>query len=130
LRIRRAKASLRPAIFLEHPFWTGLVRAAVLEEDSGSLFRMPVREQEIDALARHFVETMKSGGAIVPKAELDALIACVVEFMSDNFEQENEIDEEADRMAEDEARKNPGIDVTRLRNLIRQKIAQRKGFTL
>ncbi len=91
---------------------------------------MPVREQEIDALARHFVEAMKSGGAIVPKAELEALIACVVEFMSDNFEQENQIDEEADRMAEDEARKHPGIDVTRLRSLIRQKIAQRKGFTL
>ncbi len=33
-------------------------------------------------------------------------------------------------MAEDEARKHPGIDVTRLRSLIRQKIAQRKGFTL
>jgi hypothetical protein len=91
---------------------------------------MPVREQEIDALARHFVETMKAGGAIVPKADIEALIACLVEFMSENFEQENQIDEEADRMAEDEARKHPGIDVTRLRNLIRQRIAERKGFTL
>jgi len=91
---------------------------------------MPVREQEIDALARHFVESMKAAGAIVPKADIEALVACVVEFMSANFEQESQIDEEADRMAEDEARKHPGIDVTRLRHLIRQKIAQRKGFTL
>ncbi len=91
---------------------------------------MPVREQEIDALARHFVESLKASGAIVPKADLDALIACVVELMSANFELENQIDEEADRMAEEEARKHPGIDVTRLRSLIRQRIAQRRDFTL
>ncbi len=91
---------------------------------------MPIREQEIDALARHFVESMIAGGAIVPKADPEALIACVVEFLSANFEQENQIDEEADRMAEDEARRHPGIDVTRLRHLIRQRIAERRGFTL
>ncbi len=91
---------------------------------------MPVREQEIDALARHLVESLKASGAIVPKGELDALIACVVEFMSDNFETENQIDEEADRMAEREARQHPGVDVTRLRALIKQRIAQRRDFTL
>lgn len=91
---------------------------------------MPVREQEIDALARHFVESLNAGGAIVPKADIDALIACVVELMSANFELESQIDEEADRMAEEEARKHPGIDVTRLRTLIRQRIAQRRDFTL
>jgi len=91
---------------------------------------MPVREQEIDALARHFVEGMKARGAIAPKADLEALIACVVELMSANFETETQIDEEADLMAEAEARKHPGIDVTRLRTLIKQRIAQRKDFTL
>ncbi len=91
---------------------------------------MPVREQEIDALARHFVESLTTSGAIVPKADTDALIACVVELMSANFELENQIDEEADRMAEGEARKHPGIDVTRLRTLIKQRIAQRRDFTL
>ncbi len=91
---------------------------------------MPVREQEIDALARYFIESLKASGAIVPRADTDALIACVVELMSENFELENQIDEEADRMAEEEARKHPGIDVTRLRNLIRQRIAQRRDFTL
>jgi len=51
-------------------------------------------------------------------------------LMSANFELENQIDEEADRMAEEEARKHPGVDVTRLRSLIRQRIAQRNDFTL
>lgn len=91
---------------------------------------MPVREQEIDALARHFVEGLKARGAIVAKADLEALISCVVELMSANFEAESQIDEEADRMAEAESRKHPGIDVDRLRTLIKQRIAQRKNFTL
>ncbi len=91
---------------------------------------MPIREHEIDALARHFVESMKARGAIAPKADLEALIACVVELMSANFETEAKIDEEADVMAEAEARKHPGVDVSRLRTLIKQRIAQRKDFTL
>ena len=33
-------------------------------------------------------------------------------------------------MAEDLARKNPGADVTRLRTLTRQKLAEKKGFVL
>jgi hypothetical protein len=91
---------------------------------------MPVREHEIDALARHLVEGLKARGAIVPKADIEALIACVVELMSANFEMEAQIDEEADRMAEDEARKHPSLDQGRLRSLIKQRIAQRKDFTL
>jgi len=91
---------------------------------------MPVREHEIDALARHFVEGLKARGAIVPKADIEALIACVVELMSANFELETQIDEEADRMAEAEARKHPSLDVSRLRTLIKQRIAQRKDFPL
>ena len=37
---------------------------------------------------------------------------------------------EADRTAEDLARKNPGMGVTRLRSLTRQKLAEKKGFVL
>jgi len=91
---------------------------------------MPVREHEIDALARHFVEGMKDRGVIVPKADLDALIACVVELMSASFELEAQIEDEADRMAEAEARKHPGVDASRLRTLIKQRLAQRKDFPL
>jgi hypothetical protein len=50
--------------------------------------------------------------------------------MSANFELESRIDEEADQMAEAEARKHPGIDIGRLRSLIKQRIAQNKNFTL
>jgi hypothetical protein len=54
----------------------------------------------------------------------------VVELMSQNFETEARIDDEADKMAEEQARLNPGVDATRLRSMIRQRLAQKRNFTL
>jgi hypothetical protein len=89
-----------------------------------------LREVQIDSLANFLVNGLAARGVIKPKADLKDIVALVVEFMSANFETEAKIDEEADRMSEDLARKNPGADVTRLRNLTRQKLAEKKGFVL
>jgi len=91
---------------------------------------MPLRETEIDALARHLVEGLVARGSIKAKADMDALVACVVEMMSDNFETEAALDEEADKMAEAETRRHPGLDLTRLRTLIKQRLAEKKDFTI
>jgi hypothetical protein len=91
---------------------------------------MPLRESQIDTLARFLVQGLIARGSIQPKADEKDLIACVVELMSANFEQEAAIDEEADRMAEDLARKDSRLDPTKLRAMIRQRIAEKKGFTL
>ena len=89
-----------------------------------------MRETEIDALARYLVEGLVARGSIKAKADTDALVACVVEMMSDNFETEAALDEEADKMAEAEARRHPGLDLTRLRTLIKQRLAEKKDFTI
>ena len=81
-------------------------------------------------MARHLVEGLIARGSIKPKAEVEALVACVVEMMSANFETEARLDDEADKMAEQQARANPGIDLTRLRSMIRQKLAEKQNFTL
>ena len=91
---------------------------------------MVLREAQIDALANHLVSGLISRGAIKPRAEEKNLVACIVELMSENFEAEAKIDDEADRMAEQQARLNPGVDVTRLRSMIRQRLAEKQGFTL
>ncbi|MDO8433045.1 MAG: DUF507 family protein [Candidatus Binatus sp.] len=91
---------------------------------------MAVREAQIDALANHLVQGLVDRGAVKPKADLKDLVACVVELMSENFETEAKIDEEADQMAEAEARRDTRLDVTRLRGLIRQRLAEKKNFTL
>jgi hypothetical protein len=91
-----------------------------------------LREAQIDALANHLVNGLIARGVIKPRAGVGVkdLVACVVELMSQNFETEAHIDEEADKMAEQQARLNPGLDVTRLRAMIRQRLAQKQNFTL
>jgi hypothetical protein len=89
-----------------------------------------ITEAQIDALATHLVRGLIARGSVTPKTDEKDLIACVVELMSENFETEAHIDEEADRMATEEARKDSRLDVTRLRGMMRQRLAERKNFTL
>ena len=89
-----------------------------------------MREAQIDALANHLVNGLISRGGIRARADVKDLVACVVELMSQNFETEASIDDEADKLAEQQAREHPGVDVTRLRSMIRQRLAQKRNFTL
>jgi hypothetical protein len=87
-------------------------------------------ERQIDSLASHLVHGLIARGSILALADEKDLIACVVEMMSANFEQETHIEDEAERQAEALARQNPGVDPTRLRAGIRQRLAAKAGFTL
>lgn len=89
-----------------------------------------ITEAQIDALANHLVHGLIAQGTIKPIASEKDIAACVVEMMSENFEEEARIDDEADKQAETLARQNPGVDATRLRAGIRQRLAQKKNFTL
>jgi hypothetical protein len=89
-----------------------------------------MREAQIDSLANYLVKGLIDRGAIKPRVDTGDIVACIVELFSDNFETEGRIDDEADRMAEQQGRLNPGVDVTRLRAMIRQRLAQKQGFTL
>jgi hypothetical protein len=98
---------------------------AQVKYDTGVL-----REVQIDSLASFLVGGLVAKGVIKPARDQKEIVACVVELMSSNFEAEAQIDEEANRIAEDEVRKDPRADFNRLRALIRQKLAERKGFVL
>jgi hypothetical protein len=87
-------------------------------------------DAQIDALANHLIEGLTARGAIRPKADAKALVACVIELMAANFETEARIEDEAERMAEEQARLNRGLDADRLRVLIKQRLADKRGFTL
>jgi hypothetical protein len=91
---------------------------------------MAMHESQIDSLAGFLVRGLIARGIIKPKADEKDLVACVVELMSQNFETEKRIDDEADRMAQELARKDPRADESRLRALLRQRIADKKDFTL
>lgn len=94
------------------------------------LVRFMLSEKQIDALASHLVHELIARGSIQALADEKDLIACVVEMMSANFEQETRIYDEADRQAEALARQNPGVDAARLRAGIRQRLAAKMGFAL
>jgi hypothetical protein len=87
-------------------------------------------EAQVDALAAHLVRGLIARGAIKPKADEQALRACVVEMLSGNFEEAARIEDEAERQAETLARQNPGVDAQKLRIGIRQRLAEKKGFVL
>lgn len=89
-----------------------------------------LREVQIDSLAKFLVDGLVAKGVLKPKGDPKDIVALVVEFMSDNFETEARIEEEADRMAEELARKDPRADLSRLRTLARQKLAEKRGFVL
>jgi hypothetical protein len=89
-----------------------------------------LNEAQIDALANHLVHGLISRGSIKPVADEKDLVACVVELMSANFEEETRLEDEADKQAETLARQNPGMDASRLRTMIKRRLAEKKGFTL
>jgi hypothetical protein len=89
-----------------------------------------VSEKQIDSLAAHLVRGLIARGAIKALTDEKELVACVVEMMSANFEQETRIEDEAERQARALARQNPGVDPDRLRAGIRQRLAAKEGFTL
>jgi hypothetical protein len=89
-----------------------------------------ISDAQIDALANHLVEGLISRGVIKPKADASELVACVIELMSANFETEAQIEDEAERMAAEQARLNRALDADRLRVMIKQRLAEKKGFTL
>ncbi|HYA34735.1 MAG TPA: DUF507 family protein [Candidatus Binataceae bacterium] len=89
-----------------------------------------LREPQIDSLANFLVSGLVAKGVIKPKGDAKDLVACVIELMSENFETEARIDEEADRMAEELARKDPRVDPTRLRAMAKQRIAEKKNFVI
>lgn len=91
---------------------------------------MIISEAQIDSLANFLVHGLLERESIKPRTDEKDLVACVVEMMSDNFETERRLDDEAERMAAEQARVNPGIDPTRMRTLIKRRLAQKRDFTL
>lgn len=87
-------------------------------------------EAQVDALAAHLIRGLIARGAIKPSADEKDLVACVVEMLSANFEQEAKIDDEADEQAAALARQNPSVDPSRLREGYRRRLAEKQGFVL
>jgi hypothetical protein len=91
---------------------------------------MRVRESELQALAAAIVEALLKQGFVRAKAERAALQQCIVELMAQNLEEERELEEEAERLAQSHARKLVGMDHHKIIQGIKERLARERGFSL
>ena len=89
-----------------------------------------------DASCRHVAESLISGLCEksllrLPPEKRSAVVAKVTAALLDNFRQEEAIEKEAERLAEEHLRKAPpGMDRHRVVQMIKQRLAEEKRFSL
>jgi hypothetical protein len=87
-------------------------------------------EAQIESLAAYLVEGLLREGSMRSKAESGELVACVIELLSANFEEERRIEDEAEKIAEEQARLHPGVNPAEFRLLVKKRLAAQRGFVL
>ena len=89
-----------------------------------------------DASCRHVAELLvaslcEKNLVRVPQEKRAAVVAKVAAALLDNFHQEEAIEKEAERLAEEHLRKAPpGMDRHRVVQMIKQRLAEEKRFSL
>jgi hypothetical protein len=64
------------------------------------------------------------------RAEKKTVVEKLVAAFLENFRQEEELEKEAERLAEEHIRKDPGVDRHKVVQLIKQRLAEERRFVL
>jgi hypothetical protein len=91
---------------------------------------MRVREGELQSLAPAVVEALQKQGFVHFKGDPMIARARVVELIARNLEEEQALDQEAERLAESHARKMVGMDHRRIIQGIKERLARERNFPL
>lgn len=91
---------------------------------------MKIKADQIDRLMDHLLKAYKSKELIVLKAKETDIRAKIKEIIAQNFHEEDVIEEEARRMLSSHARDVKEMDHYKMFLLIKQKLAQKRGFIL
>jgi hypothetical protein len=89
-----------------------------------------IREAEVHTLAAAIVNALLKQGFVRPKREAAALQKRIVELLVHNLEEEQAIEEEAERLAEVHARKMVGMDHRKIIQGLKERLARERGFSL
>ncbi len=89
-----------------------------------------VSEVEVRRLAERIVAAAVKQGDLRAKADVGVLNQRVAGLILENMQQEAALEEEAERMADTHARRMAGMDQRRVVQLIKQKLAEERGFSL
>jgi len=91
---------------------------------------MRVREGELNAIAAAVVGGLLKQGFVRPKKDAAVLQRRLVELIAKNFEEEDDLEREAERLAESHARQMVGMDQRRIIQGIKERLARERGFSL
>jgi hypothetical protein len=75
-------------------------------------------------------EVLSEKGLIRLRTEKKTVVERIVAALLDNFRQEEELEKEAERLAEEHIRKAPGVDRHKVLQLIKQRLAEERRFVL
>jgi hypothetical protein len=91
---------------------------------------MKLKQDQLERLATSILANYQAKGLITPKANEAELKAKVMAILSQNFAEEEAIEEEARKMLASYARVSKDMDPYRMFILAKQKLAAKRGFIL
>jgi hypothetical protein len=91
---------------------------------------MRVREGELQSLAAAIVHALLQQGFVHPKRDAAVLQKRIVALIAHNLEEEQALEDEAERLAASHARQMVGMDQHRIIQGIKERLAGERGFTL
>ena len=91
---------------------------------------MRINDSALNRLAENVVRGLIKGGFATPKATEQKLIARVIKVIVDDMRAEEEIEQEAERIAQKLGRQALGMDQRKIIDGFKQRIAKERGFSL
>ncbi|MFQ5851515.1 MAG: DUF507 family protein [Candidatus Binatia bacterium] len=91
---------------------------------------MKIKPELIDRLVDRLLKNYRSKDLIVLKTDAATVKAKISEIIAQNFREEEAIEEEARKMLTAHAHDTRGIDHYKMFVLLKQKLAQKRGFIL
>jgi hypothetical protein len=91
---------------------------------------MKVRSEQFDRLTDRLMKSYQAKGLIVLKTDAARVLAKMKEILARNFREEEAIEEEARAMLATHAGEVKEMDHYKMFQLIKQKLAQKRGFIL
>lgn len=87
-----------------------------------------------ESLCRHaaevLVETLSDKGLIRLRTEKKGMADKIFAALVSNFRQEEDLEKEAERLAEEHLKKAPGVDRHKVTQMIKQRLAEERRFAL
>jgi hypothetical protein len=87
-----------------------------------------------ESLCRHaaeaLIETLSNEGLVRLRSEKKAVVEKIFAALMANFRQEEDLEKEAERLADEHLRKAPGVDRYKVTQLIKQRLAEERRFVL